>query len=60
AFDIGFMIGPIIFGFIIKSSGSYLSILWLLPILTFSALLVVQIIGLIVHSRHKKHPTVNM
>jgi len=51
AFDIGFMIGPIIFGFIIKSSGSYLSILWLLPILTFSALLTVQIVGLIMHRR---------
>ncbi|MCR6623535.1 MAG: MFS transporter [archaeon YNP-LCB-024-027] len=60
AFDAGFMIGPIIFGFIIKSSGSYLSILWLLPILTFSALLIVQIVGLIMRRNHDKHLTAKM
>lgn len=48
AFDTGFLIGPIIFGFMIESLGSYLVILWCLPILTFTALLIVQFTGLII------------
>ncbi|MEM3615030.1 MAG: MFS transporter [Candidatus Methanomethylicia archaeon] len=47
AFDSGFLIGPIIFGFLIESSGNYLVMLWLLPILTFIALIIVQLTGLI-------------
>jgi len=48
AFDAGFLIGPIIFGFMIKSLGSYLVILWILPILTFIAFLTIQIINLFI------------
>lgn len=46
AFDAGFLIGPITFGFMIKSFGNYLVILWILPILTFIAFLIIQLINL--------------
>ncbi|MCS7096986.1 MAG: MFS transporter [Candidatus Methanomethylicia archaeon] len=47
AFDAGFLIGPLMFGFMISFMGSYSVFLWILPILTFLAFLTVQFTGLI-------------
>ncbi len=46
AFELGFLIGPILFGLLIEYSGGYTSILWLLPIFPAASLITVQLVGL--------------
>ena len=43
AYDSGFLIGPILFGYIIELTGNYISILNLFPIFPLIALIIVQI-----------------